>query len=151
MVHSIHNSKSDKETQVIGQAFAKKLKSGDIVLLYGDLGFGKTTFTKGVAKGFGITSRIISPTFVVVRSHNIIKKLEVRSQELEVMYHIDLYRIESKKQLVEIGLEEILQDKNSIKLIEWAEKLDRLPKPRWDVKLQMNKDGVRTINLHEYK
>lgn len=154
MVHSTYTSKSDKETQDIGLEFARGLKPGDTVLLHGDLGFGKTTFIKGVAKGLGIKSRIISPTFVVIRSHKFkIQKAKGKStnQNSKVLQHIDLYRIENKKQLVEIGLEEILRNKNSIKLIEWAEKLDRLPKARWEIKLQMNKDNTRTINIYEYK
>ncbi|MFI5265349.1 MAG: tRNA (adenosine(37)-N6)-threonylcarbamoyltransferase complex ATPase subunit type 1 TsaE [Candidatus Levyibacteriota bacterium] len=141
MVHSIHNSKSDKDTQVIGEEFAKELKPGDIVLLYGDLGFGKTTFVKGVAKGLGVTSRIISPTFVVIRSH------KTHSGELS---HIDLYRLENKEQLKEIGLDELMQDKFSIKLIEWPERMNMGGK-RWEVKFKMNKDNTRTINIYEYK
>lgn len=146
MVHGKYISKSDKETQDVGFTFAQGLKLGDNVFLYGDLGFGKTTFTKGVAKGLGIKSRIISPTFVVVRSHHI---QDPRST-IQNLAHVDLYRIESKKQLEEIGLEEILQDKNSIKLIEWAERLEKLPATRWEVKFEMNTDGVRTININEY-
>lgn len=147
MVHSTYNSKSDKETQDIGFKFAQGLKPGDCVFLYGDLGFGKTTFVKGIAKGLGITSRIISPTFVVVRTHNI----QDPKSKIQDLIHIDLYRIEGEKQLIKLGLEEILLDKVSIKLIEWPERMAKLSRQRWDIVFDMNKDNTRTINLYEYK
>lgn len=128
-------SKSDEETQMLGQKFAKELKLGDIILLYGNLGYGKTTFVKGIARGLGISSRIISPTFTIIRIHG-------------NMHHIDLYRIENLKQLEEIGIREILQDKESIKLIEWPEKLSQVPKKHIEVKIRLNKDDTRTININ---
>lgn len=143
----VYRSKSDKETQDIGYKFAGKLKAGDIVLLYGDLGFGKTTFVKGVARGLGIKSRIISPTFVLVRLH----KTEPGVKGLgSSMTHIDLYRLEGKHQLEEIGIGDIIYDKNSIKLIEWAENLDFLPKKRWEVKFGMGNINTRTIEILKY-
>lgn len=143
----IYESKSDKDTRSIGQEFAKRLKPGDCVFLYGDLGFGKTTFVKGVAAGLGINSRIISPTFVVVRSHHI----QDQKSKIQGLIHIDLYRIESKKQLVEIGLEEVLQDKNSIKLVEWPERMGKLSRQRWNIVFDMNKDNTRTIKINEHE
>lgn len=147
-------SSSDKQTQEIGFQFAQRLRPGDCMFLYGDLGFGKTTFVKGVAKGLGIKSRIISPTFVVVRSHKVKSqksKGKIVGQNSKVLYHIDLYRIENRKQLEEIGLEEILQDKNSIKLVEWPERMDVGERKRFEVRFVMNKDTTRTINIYEHK
>lgn len=151
-------SRSDRETQELGEEFAKRLKPGDVVCLYGDLGYGKTTFVKGVARGLGVKSRIISPTFVIVRQH----KLGDRFQALGTreLVHIDLYRIEDERQLVGIGLEDILEDKNAIKLIEWPEKLVELPEKRIDIKFIMNKDkqslradalNTRTITMKIYE
>lgn len=128
---------SDAETQEIGRNFSKELKSGDIVLLYGDLGYGKTTFVKGIAKGLGISSRIISPTFTIIRIHS-------------NMHHIDLYRIENENQLTEIGMKEILSDESSIKLIEWPEKLKELPQHYIEVKITLNKDDTRTIKINKH-
>lgn len=138
MVNNVLTSHSDEETQKIGEDFAKNLKLGDIVLLYGDLGFGKTTFTKGIARGLGITTRIISPTFTVVRTHGNI-------------YHIDLYRLENKKQLQEIGLKDLLEEKDTIKIIEWPEKLDSVPIARWEVKFYTDNKNTRTINISKYE
>lgn len=147
MVHGTYNSKSYKETQDIGFRFAQGLKPGDTVYLYGDLGFGKTTFVKGVAKGLGINSRIISPTFVIVRSH----KIEHPKSNIQNLVHVDLYRIENKKQLEEIGIDEMINDTFSIKLVEWPEKGEGMGKPQWKVRFVMNKDNTRTINIYEYK
>lgn len=143
-------SRSDVETQKIGEEFAKTLKAGDTVFLFGDLGFGKTTFVKGVARGLGIKSRIISPTFTIIRTHG-------------KTHHIDLYRVDNYKQLEELGLDEILKDPRSIKLIEWPEKLEKMPKKRWEVRFEMDKKDTRvrsqalvladtrTININEYE
>lgn len=126
---------NDSETQKVGFEFARRLSPGDTVFLYGDLGFGKTTFVKGVAKGLGITSRVISPTFTIIRSHGDV-------------YHIDLYRVEDKKQISEIGLEDIIQNKSLIKFIEWPEKIEETAHARWKVYFQMKEDG-RVIKIVE--
>jgi|WetSurMetagenome_2_1015567.scaffolds.fasta_scaffold351196_2 tRNA threonylcarbamoyladenosine biosynthesis protein TsaE len=130
---------SFEETQGLGCDFAKTLKKGDIVCLYGDLGSGKTTFTQGLAVGLGIKNRIISPTFVIVRSY-----------ELGVMgfYHIDLYRIESADDMESLGIEEIINNKQGIVVIEWAEKLGKyLPRERIDIQFSYEKDDSRKISF----
>jgi len=131
-------SHSEAATKKIGEEFAKKLKKGDVVFLYGDLGFGKTTFVKGIGLGLGITARIISPTFPIIRSHG-------------KFYHIDLYRIEDKTGLENLGLHEILEDEETIKVIEWPEKLDTIPKNRWEVRFLLDKDNVRIINIIKHE
>jgi tRNA threonylcarbamoyladenosine biosynthesis protein TsaE len=126
-----------KETQKLGREFAKVLKKGDIVCLYGDLGSGKTTFVQGLAEGLRIKNRIISPTFVIVRSY-----------ELGAMdfYHIDLYRIEREEDVEDLGMEEIINNKNNIVAIEWAEKLgSMIPKKRIDVEFSYESSNVRKI------
>lgn len=140
---------SGKETQQFGEEFAHTLKPGDTVLLYGDLGFGKTTFVQGVAKGLGVEKRIISPTFVIVRHYKIAtshQPLAIRS-----FYHIDLYRVETESDLKGIGMEEILRDKTSIKLIEWPEKLGSLmPNKRLEVRLNYINETEREITIKQY-
>lgn len=131
-------SKTDADTQKLGQEFAKTLLDGDVVLLYGDLGFGKTTFVKGIAKGLNVKNTIISPTFTIVR-------------EYENLYHLDLYRIDDEKQLQEIGLPDLLEG-SEIKIIEWPENMQGyMPQKRIDVKFLLNKDNTRTINIIKYE
>jgi len=130
---------SFKETQKLGRDFAKSLRAGDVVCLYGDLGSGKTTFVQGLAKGLGIKNRIISPTFVIVRSY----KLGVMG-----FCHIDLYRIENKRGLEGLGIEEIINNPQNIIVIEWAEKLkSNCPQKRIDIEFFYEKNNVRKIKF----
>lgn len=110
-------TKNFQETSQLGFEFARKLKPGDLILLYGDLGAGKTTFVQGLASGLGIKDRILSPTFVLQRSH------AVSFQGIEKLNHIDLYRIEKPSEIDSIGLSEIIQEVGSVTLIEWADRL----------------------------
>jgi tRNA threonylcarbamoyladenosine biosynthesis protein TsaE len=130
-------SNSFEETQRLGRDFARILEKGDTVCLYGDLGSGKTTFTQGLAKGLGIKSRIISPTFIIMRSHEL---------KNGTFYHVDLYRIENEEGIESLGLQEIINDGQNVVVIEWAEKLKGfLPKKRIDIKFTYEKDNVRKI------
>lgn len=131
------------QTQELAINLAKKLKKGDIVCLYGNLGSGKTTFTKALAQGLGIKKRIISPTFIIIRHHKTSKL---------IFYHIDLYRIETITDLIELGIDEILSDKNNIIVIEWAEKLGSLlPMQRIDVKFDFVDAKTRNIEIKSYE
>lgn len=135
-------TKTSEETQAIAKDFATKLQGGDIVLLYGKLGAGKTTFTQGIAKGLGITQRIISPTFIIVRSYILGKGN---------FYHVDLYRLESEKEIENVGLLEKMQDKESITIVEWSEKLGSLkPKKRWEIHLQAKGENEREITIENF-
>lgn len=113
-------TKSSEETNKLGFNFVKKLKSGDLILLYGELGAGKTTFVQGLASGLGIKDRILSPTFVLQRSHM------VNLNGIEKLNHIDLYRIETPSEINSLGLSEIIEEENSITLIEWADRISDL-------------------------
>jgi len=135
---------SFEETQALGENFAKKLKGGDFVAFYGDLGSGKTTFIQGLAKGLGIKRRIISPTFIIVRHYEI---------SGGSFYHVDLYRTASKHDLLGVGLDQIMQDKNSIIALEWAEKMnDMLPAKRIDVHCEyLRENDRRKIIISKYE
>lgn len=150
---------NSEETQKLGEEFARshlaKLKHV-LIALYGDLGSGKTTFVQGLAKGLGIKRRIISPTFIIVRSYVLkSQKLKVKIQkhnskfkslELRAFYHIDLYRIDDEKDIKGLGIEEIISNPQNIVAIEWAEKMEKfLPKERWDVKFEYVGKSERKI------
>lgn len=148
---------SAQQTQKIGNDLAQTLKGGEVICLYGDLGFGKTTFTQGLASGLGIQKRITSPTFTIIRQYNYSSSEALLSREVQddssrrartirSLYHIDLYRIENEKSLEGLGLKEILEDKDSVVVIEWPEKLGvLLPKQRIDVRFEYIDDTKRTI------
>lgn len=133
---------SAEETEKFGEEFGRKLKLGDVICFYGNLGAGKTTFTKGIAKGLGIISRIISPTFTLVRQH------EFRHNEkVGILYHIDLYRLENQHQIEEIGFQEIVTNPLAITLIEWPERLEKLPEKRIDIRLKEIGEAKREVTI----
>lgn len=113
-----------EETQQLGFDLSKKLQGGEVIALYGELGSGKTTFTQGLAKGLGITSRIISPTFIIMRSYKV--RDMIQDSRFKNFYHVDLYRIETQRDIEELGLLELLGKKENVVVIEWPEKLSNL-------------------------
>ena len=134
---------SSDETEKAGFNFAKKLQIGDVVCLYGNLGNGKTTFIKGLAKGLGINHRIISPTFIIVRSYD----FKFQKEDV-VFYHADLYRLSGENDLEQVGLSDILKDKNKIIAIEWPEKLGKfMPKNRWEIYFKVLDNEKREIKI----
>jgi len=145
---NIFITNSFEETQDLGREFAKTLKGGELIALYGNLGGGKTTFVQGLASGLGIKRRIISPTFIIIRSY----KLRIKNHELRIMnlYHIDLYRAETADDIKGLGIDEIIGNSNNIIVVEWAEKMKGfLPKKRIDIYfeyLDENKRKIKFIN-----
>lgn len=146
--NNINITNSAEETEKLGEEFAKKIKPGEVVCLFGDLGSGKTTFVKGVARGLGIKTRLISPTFILVRKHKISIRYQVSG--IKYMYHIDLYRLKDKKEAESIDLKEILEDRNAVIIIEWAEKAENiLPKERWDISFNYIAGNRRKISIEK--
>ncbi len=116
------------------------LDSAKLVTLQGDLGAGKTAFTKAVAKAFGLTDTVTSPTFVIEK----IYKLE--GQAFEHLIHIDAYRLESGKELSNLGWIEILKNPKNIIFLEWPERVQEvLPKEKTELKFMFIDEGVREI------
>jgi len=103
---------SPAETEAAGERFGTRLRTGDLVLLAGELGAGKTTFVRGVARGTGSTAPVASPTFQLVR---------VYPGRLQLA-HVDLYRIEEMSELADLGLEE-LAERGAV-VIEWGDRLE---------------------------
>lgn len=142
---------SAQGTKKIGQEFSKKLKPGDFIALFGELGGGKTTFVQGLVRGLGIKRRIISPTFIIFRSYKLKakkSKVKIESQKSKFFYHIDLYRITDEKDIKGLGLDEIIKEKKDIIVVEWAEKMrDLLPKNRWEISFEYIDDNRRQIAI----
>lgn len=133
-------SKSVEETIALGAKFAKTLKKGDAVALIGDLGAGKTVFTKGVAKGLGVKNAryVNSPTFVII------KEYEGRFP----LYHFDLYRLDGHSGFDDMNYEEYFYG-DGVTVIEWADKIRALlPKKYIEVKLSVIDENKRRIEIH---
>jgi tRNA threonylcarbamoyladenosine biosynthesis protein TsaE len=126
---------SPEETEKLGEEFAKKLKPQDVVFLIGNLGSGKTTFTKGIARGLGITTRILSPTFVVVRSHS------TQKGAIQTLYHLDLYRLKNEGEVLNTNLTDYINDEKGIVVIEWPEvSQDIVRKKAWNITFEVKED-----------
>jgi len=129
---------SAEETVAFGRTLAELLSPPKIVLLRGDLGAGKTTLVKGIAEGFQAASEedVTSPTFTLVH--------EYRGPRAN-LYHIDLYRIDTPRQLETLGLDDLVAS-NSILLIEWGEKFPRFVHER-DVEIALESVGENSRHI----
>ncbi|MDP3764742.1 MAG: tRNA (adenosine(37)-N6)-threonylcarbamoyltransferase complex ATPase subunit type 1 TsaE [bacterium] len=124
-----------KDTQKLAVKLSKEIyrKGGpSIVALYGDLGSGKTTFTQFLAKALGVKEKILSPTFVIIKTFSLNSWIYVDQARMgaDIKYkrlvHIDTYRLKSAKDLIALGLKDLLKDKENIVVIEWPEKIEKL-------------------------
>ena len=114
---------SAQETREYGEAFSRKLQGGEIICLQGELGSGKTTFTQGLLQGLHVPSPYTSPTFVIMKSYP-----QKERQKFNV-YHLDAYRVQAED-ILALGWEEIIQSKNNIVVVEWAEKIKKIIPPQ---------------------
>lgn len=132
------------EMRALGGRLARHLKAGDVVLLHGDLGAGKTTLVQGIAEGFGVVEAVQSPTFTLVAEH------EGRTQDGTglKLYHLDLYRLTDPAELESFGYESYLQPADGISLIEWPERADSwLPDRFLLVRIDYAAEGARAVTL----
>ena len=141
-------SVSPQQTQELGCTMARLVLENQtsgkpiICCLYGELGSGKTTFTQGFAKALGLSERILSPTFLVIRSYDLASEKR--------LHHIDLYRMQSSHDIESVGIAELFSQPNAIILIEWPEKiLDHIPKERWDITFNAEDETSRTITIQQ--
>lgn len=137
---------SSSQTKQLGRDIAKrflKLGRGRNALVFGligDLGGGKTTFLQGFARGLGIRQKITSPTFVIM------KRFPVFRSAFRDFYHIDCYRIKKPKEILDLGLKEIISNPKNIVAIEWADKIRKaLPKDIVILKFGFNGKNKRKI------
>jgi tRNA threonylcarbamoyladenosine biosynthesis protein TsaE len=120
----------------LGQALGEKLGPGDVIALFGGLGAGKTTMTKGIARGAGVTAEVHSPTFTLIHEH----------PGRVPFYHVDLYRLSGDADTAMLGLEEYLYGEGIV-VIEWADRAPSLlPEERIDIKLKAD-DDKREIHI----
>jgi tRNA threonylcarbamoyladenosine biosynthesis protein TsaE len=129
-------STSPEETQATAKEIARGLAPGSVLSLAGDLGAGKTEFVKGLARGLGINDPVTSPTFTLVH--------EYRGAQVK-LYHLDLYRLNSEKELDEIGFDDCIWA-GDICAIEWGNKYPtRLPKGCLEIRLTIGENNQRII------
>lgn len=134
-----YQSNSVQETEELGRKLAQYLKAGDVIAYIGDLGAGKTAFTRGVAQGLGIAERITSPTFTIVDEHE--------GGRLP-LFHFDLYRLYSAEELFDIGWEDYLQ-RGGVCAVEWSERMEDMleEEPIWVEIRQGDREEQRLITI----
>ncbi len=126
-MQTIYETYSAKETAELGRRLGKEAKAGEVYTLIGDLGVGKTVFTKGIAEGLGITEPVNSPTFTIV---------QVYDTGRMPFYHFDVYRIGDIEEMDEIGYEDYFYGEG-LTMIEWANLIEEiLPKKRKDIVIE---------------
>lgn len=130
---------TEADTRAVGRRLASQLRSGDIVLLAGPLGAGKTVFASGVGEGLGVTDTVVSPTFVIVRWY----------QGLMRLVHVDLYRVGSSAEVEDLDL--FAEAADGVLLVEWGDAAEQsFGDDRLLVRLDPHDDGSRTLTLEPH-
>lgn len=130
-----------KQTEILAKKFAKLLRGGEVILLNGDLGAGKTTFTKFVLKYLGVKEVITSPTFTLMREYKT-KKFDI--------YHFDMYRLNGGEEATNLGFEEYLysNDSRNIVFVEWSENIKDILKGKFiEINISLIGDNKRKFEI----
>jgi len=130
-------TQSAEHTQTLGERIGRLARPGDVILLNGGLGAGKTSLTRGIARGLGIEETVQSPTFVLARElmGNI------------PLYHIDLYRLDSLAEIADLGLDEYFYGQG-LTVVEWADKgTHLLPEDNLSIKIEIKGENIRIFSL----
>ncbi|MBP5429478.1 MAG: tRNA (adenosine(37)-N6)-threonylcarbamoyltransferase complex ATPase subunit type 1 TsaE [Elusimicrobiaceae bacterium] len=137
---TLHSS-SPQQTLALATALARVLKGGEIVLLRGPIGAGKTVFVKGVAQALGLKSSPTSASFSLMKKYH---------NKKTVLFHIDLFRLEGEE-VLNLGFEEMLEDEHAIILAEWPGPIERmLPADRLEMNFVLEQGDARTLELSAF-
>jgi tRNA threonylcarbamoyladenosine biosynthesis protein TsaE len=130
-------TRSADETGLLAQRVGALLRAGDVVVLAGELGVGKTVFAKGVARALGITEQVVSPSFTIVRQY----------EGTLPLVHVDVYRIDHLQELYDIGFDELVGD-DGVTLVEWGDRVSAmLPADRLEVVIGADADDDDTRHV----
>ncbi len=131
---------NEMETENFAKEFAQTLRGGEIILLSGDLGAGKTVFTRGIAKGLGITEAITSPTFTIMNFYE---------GDID-LYHVDAYRLKNGEEAYEAGITEFIGEKECVFCIEWWQNVEEaICGKKIKVEISYLEDEKRKITINE--
>jgi tRNA threonylcarbamoyladenosine biosynthesis protein TsaE len=126
-----------EQTRALGAAVASLARAGDLILLAGDMGAGKTAFTQGFARGLGVTEQVVSPTFTLAR--------EYEGTELR-LHHLDVYRLDHLQEAIDLGLSELIDDDSGVTVIEWGDVvIPTLPADFLEIRLAFGFDDVERL------
>ena len=140
MAEMLTVTNSAAETRALGEKLASRLKAGDVVVLEGELGAGKSELARGIARGLGVTETVTSPSFTI---------LNVYESGRCPLYHFDWYRLESEEELYELGMDEYLGG-DGIAVVEWAERCpDAVPENVLRIRLEVTGGESRRITIDD--
>ena len=142
MEKKIYLTSTDEDTRNLASKLTSQLVGGDVVLLFGPMGAGKTTFTQGIAASLGI-SRLTSPTYVILNQY------PIEHSSIKTLNHFDLYRLESEDQLKSVNFEETISDPESLSIVEWPEKLSKLPLSYYQINIEPISVNQRQITFQK--
>lgn len=142
MSKSHYKSCGPNDTKRLGMKIASQLDGGEVICLYGDLGAGKTTFVNGMVNYYLPETRVLSPTFIIVRHYLI------NHNSLRHFLHVDLYRLKNLPEIESLGLEDYLRKSDTIMAIEWPERMkDLLPEKIIEVRFSGIEENERKIKI----
>lgn len=131
---------SPEETESLGKCLAPFIPTGTIVALYGDLAAGKTCLVHGIARAHGVNEAVSSPTFTIINEYH----------GTETLFHLDLYRFTTAREIYDLGYEELFDNPAGICLVEWAERADTfLPKKHVSIRLSHQGENERTVTIED--
>lgn len=134
-------SRSENDTAKLAQELASKLPRGTVIALYGDLGAGKTVFSRAFAKAIGVKETVSSPTYTIIQEYLL--------DDGGYFYHLDLYRIQNSRDALAFAVDEYLNDANSYALLEWPERIeDILPPDTLIINIKHLNDTEREITVN---
>lgn len=138
-------TESAKETMGVAANFTKTLRGGNVVLLDGDLGSGKTTFAQGILEALGAEKPYTSPTFVIMKEYRLPNSQSNVKSQMSKVFHIDTYRV-ALKDILDLGWKDLLDDTSALILLEWPERVkDILPVDATIVRFEHAGENVRKI------
>ncbi len=136
---------NEEEWGSVARAIAKELKPGMILALSGPLGAGKTTFVQALSRVLGAKGHLRSPTFSLVRSY------AVKADDIKMLVHVDAYRIEDERDVLPLGLDELLSEPGTVIAIEWSERIANFIRaskaPVLSVTIEPDPSGVRRVDV----
>ncbi len=136
-------SKNIQETEAMAQKLAAGLQGGELIALVGNLGAGKTFFVKAMAQYWGVKETITSPTFVLLKTY------DTRHKKIHKLVHVDCYRLEGEEDLADIGLQDYLNQPDTVVVVEWADKISNLPEKTIKIKIDYIDNEQRQISIEK--
>lgn len=137
----VYITKSPEETKARGRDLARVVMPGAVILLDGEMGSGKTTFVQGFLEEMGVKGRVVSPTFIIMKQYN------VDNPKVREVYHVDLYRV-TGRDIDEIGISSLWGRDSNVFLLEWPSLLNVVPPNQVKVKILVNPDQTRMIDIN---